>query len=85
MALDAAKFGLATGIVFAAFWIVCSALIVVLPTGMMNISGSMVHGDFGGMGWSMNIAGFGAGLVAWSIAAGIVAWAVAAVYNKLLD
>ena len=33
MALDAAKFGFATGIVFAAFWIICSALIVVLPIG----------------------------------------------------
>ena len=79
MKIDATKFGLATAIVFAVSWIVCSALVAVLPGGMMQISGYMIHADFGDLTWTMNISGFVAGLIAW----GVIGWAIAAVYNHL--
>lgn len=84
MKIDAIKFGIATAIVFAVFWVLCSLLVFSMPIGMMRMSGHMVHGDFGQMAWVLNWGGFIYGLIAWSLIAGIVAWAIAAVYNRLI-
>lgn len=84
MKIDATKFGLATAIVFAVFWAICSTLVVTMPVGMMQMSGHMVHADLGQMAWHLGWAGFITGLVAWSVIAGVTAWAIAALYNRLL-
>ena len=84
MKLDAVKFGVSTAIAFALVWIVCSLLVLSLPSLMMNMSGHMVHGDLSSMGWHMTGIGFLAGLFAWSFVAGITAGLVAYIYNKLI-
>jgi len=84
MKLDATKFGLATGIVFAAVWLICSALVVAMPGMMMQMSGHAMHADFSGAHWTMTWIGFFVGLVIWSVLGGVLAWAIAAVYNRLL-
>lgn len=84
MKLDAQKFGIATACVFALLWLVCSALVMSMPDGMMRMSGHMAHADFNQMTWHLNWAGFLFGLVAWSALAGLTAWAIAAVYNRLI-
>lgn len=84
MKIDAVKFGVATAIVIAVFFVICSLLVFSMPVGMMQMSGHMVHGNFGQMSWVLNWGGFIYGLIAWSILSGIVAGAIAAVYNRLL-
>ncbi len=84
MQIDALKFGLATAIVFALAWVICSLFVFLMPAGMMQMSGHMVHADLGHMSWTLNWFGFIFGLLAWSIIAGVMAWAVAALYNRLL-
>ncbi len=84
MKIDSTKFGLATGMVFAVSWLICSLFVTVLPRGMMQMSGHMVHANLGQMSWVLTWGGFIYGLLAWSIGAGIVAWAIAAIYNRLL-
>lgn len=84
MKLDAQKFGLATGIVFAVVWLICSAFVVTMPGMMMQMSGHAMHADFSGAQWTMTGVGFVFGLVIWSVLGGLLAWAVAAVYNRLL-
>lgn len=84
MEINATKFGLATTIVFAVFWAICSLFVMSMPLGMMRMSGHMVHSDFGHMAWTLNWGGFVYGLFAWSVLAGLIAWAIAAVYNRLI-
>ena len=84
MKIDATKFGLATAIVFAVFWVICSTLVATMPIGMMQMSGHMVHADFGQMSWHLGWTGLIFGLVAWPVIAGATAWLIAAVYNRLL-
>ncbi|MFA6218387.1 MAG: DUF5676 family membrane protein [Erythrobacter sp.] len=84
MKIDAIRFGFAAGIVFAAFWVVCSLLVLSMPAGTMQVTGHMTHADFGHMTWRLNFVGFAYGLIAWSVLAGLVAAATAAVYNRLI-
>jgi len=83
MKLDATKLGFATGIVFAIIWVICSALVVLLPDMMMQMSGHALHADMGTAHWTMTWMGFVVGLVIWSVLGGVIAWAIAAVYNRL--
>lgn len=84
MKLDALKLGYATGIVFAAVWVVCSILVIVVPGAMMQMSGHMIHAELSGVTWSMHWTGFFVGLVLWSLLSALLVWAVAEVYNRLV-
>ncbi len=84
MKLDALKLGLATGIVLAVVWVVCSILVVLMPLAMMQMGGHMLHADFGAARWTLHLSGFAFGLVLWSVLGGMLVWAVAAVYNRLI-
>ena len=82
---DGVKLGLATGLVFAGVWIICSVLVVIIPSPMMSMSGHMLHADLQGIGWTMHWTGFITGLVLWSVLGGLLVWAVVALYNRLID
>lgn len=62
MKLDAIKFGLASAYVASIVWIVCSVLVLLLPSMSMSMGGYMMHSDFSGMNWHMGLAGFLFGL-----------------------
>ncbi|MEX1198276.1 MAG: DUF5676 family membrane protein [Pseudohongiellaceae bacterium] len=83
MKLNANALALATASAVAVVWVVCSILVALSPGMSMNMTGYMVHTDFGAMQWNMNLGGFVAGLFMWSIFAGVTAWLIAALYNKL--
>jgi hypothetical protein len=83
MKIDAIKLGIATAIVFAIIWVICSALVVLMPGAMMQMSGHMLHADLSGLGWSMHWGGFFFGLILWSVIPGLLVWAIAAFYNRL--
>lgn len=84
MKIDSIKFGLAVAIVSAVSWVICGLLVFSMPSGMMRMSGHMMHSDMSRMSWVLTGGGFVIGLVAWSVIAGLFAWAIAAVYNRLL-
>ncbi len=84
MKLDAMKLGMATGIVFALIWALCSLLVALMPTAMMRMSGHMIHADLGGMNWTMTGTGLILGLILWTVLPAVLVWAVASVYNRLV-
>ncbi len=84
MKIDAIKFGLAIAVIFAAAWVICTLFVVSMPTAMMQMTGHMVHANFGQMSWNLGWVGFIYGLVAWSVVAGIMGWGIAALYNRLV-
>ncbi len=85
MKIDSPKLAVATAIVFAVAWVICSLFVMSMPAAMMQVSGHMVHADFGPVGWQLSLAGFVYGLVAWSLGAGLLAGAIAIVYNRLVE
>lgn len=84
MKLDAVKLGVATAIVFAVIWVVCSLLVILMPGPMMQMSGHMLHADLGSQGWSMHWTGFFTGLVLWALLPALLVWAIAALYGRLI-
>ena len=83
MEIDAMKLAIASTVVFAAAWVICSAFVISMPSAMMQMSGYMVHADFGQMGWQLSVVGFVYGLLAWSLGADLITGATAAPYNRL--
>lgn len=85
MKLDAWKLFLSTLGTFAIIWTACAALVLLLPVGMMWLTGHMAHMDFQSFTWSMSTSGFFVGLIAWSVLAAGVVWLIASLYNRLGD
>ena len=83
MTLNAFKFGMASAITAAILWLVCSLLVMVMPSMMLSMSGEMVHMQLNEMSWHLTLTGVVIGLVAWVVAAGIAGWLLAAIYNRL--
>ena len=84
MKIEASRLGLASALAFAILWIICSAAVMLLPAGMMTMSGHMLHADLSTIQWSLGLWGFVAGLLAWSFVAGITGWFIGLLYNKLV-
>lgn len=83
MKLNAMKFGMASAISASVLWVICSILVMVLPSMMLSMSGDMLHMQLNGMGWHLTLIGVMKGLVIWSVAAGVAGWLLAAIYNRL--
>jgi len=83
MTLNANKLFLATAVVFAILWIICSALVAVIPGPMLTMTGYMVHSELETFRRSLTGTGFVGGLVLWSLIPGITVWLVAAAYNRM--
>lgn len=85
MKLNANALAISFAITAVIFWIVCSALVYAWPGPMMNMTGDMMHAELSHMTWSLNITGFFAGLVIWTVVSGITGWIVAVVYNRFAN
>ncbi|WP_370239321.1 DUF5676 family membrane protein [Neptunomonas phycophila] len=65
------KFGIASAISASVLWIICSVLVMLLPSLMLSISGDMLHMQLNNMGWYLTVIGAVKGLVAWFVLAGL--------------
>lgn len=83
MKINALNFGLAGAITAAAFWMICSFFVWMMPSGMMNMTTNMMHTEIGMGNWALSPMGVLWGLFAWSLFAGIFAWLLATIYNLL--
>jgi hypothetical protein len=85
MTFSANKLFLATAVVFALLWVICSALVAVIPDAMLTMTGYMVHAELETFRWSLTGAGFAGGLLLWALVPGITVWLIAAAYNRLVN
>ncbi|WP_330961278.1 DUF5676 family membrane protein [Photobacterium sp. 53610] len=83
MKINAFKFGIACAITASVFWIICSVLVMAMPSMMMSMSGDMVHMRLDDIGWHLTWAGVVKGLVAWFVIVGGAGWLLASIYNRL--
>ncbi len=83
MIISANKLFVATAVVFAVLWIICSALVALLPGMVLAATGYMVHSELESFRWSLTGTGFIGGLILWSLIPGITIWLIAAAYNRL--
>lgn len=84
MKIHPLKFGLACAIGFSILWVICSALVMLFPSGMMQMTGGMIHGDLSQMQWEIGISGLIIGLIGWAIVAGVTGGLVAFLYDRML-
>ncbi len=85
MKLSVMKITGASAISFAILWIICSAMVMLMPDFMKQITAHMVHIDVADISWSLSWAGVLLGLAAWIIVAGVTAGFIAVAYNWLDD
>ena len=83
MNLDEKKLALSFGGTTAVIWIICSALVALIPGPTGTLTGHMLHGNLEGFTWTLTWAGFFIGLVSWVLwaaaAGGLIGWS----YNRL--
>ncbi len=84
MKLSSLKFGLAAACAVAVAWILCSLLVLLLPSISLNLGGYMMHVDLSNISWQIGFAGFLLGLILWTLLAGIIASLTAAIYNEFV-
>ncbi len=85
MKLDANRLAISLGGATALLWIICSALVAILPSPMMSITGHMLHANMQDLGWSLTWAGFFVGLVSWTICGTATGWLIARIYDYLAE
>lgn len=83
MKINSIKFGMASAISASILWIICSVLVIFLPSMMLSMSGDMVHMQLNNMGWHLTLIGVVKGLIAWFVMAGLAGWMLAGIYNRL--
>ncbi|MGD8325438.1 MAG: DUF5676 family membrane protein [Sphingomonadales bacterium] len=82
MKIDELAFAKALALTSAILWIICAAIVAVLPDMMMSMTGDMMHMDLSDRAWALDWTGFLIGLVLWSVIAGIFGWLIASFYNR---
>jgi hypothetical protein len=83
MKFDQKKLALSFGGTTAVLWIVCSALVALIPGPTGKLMGHMLHGNLEGFSWTLTWAGFFIGLVSWVLWAAAAGWLVGWSYNRL--
>ena len=83
MTLDASRLAMAFGFATALLWIICSALVALMPGPTMAMTGHMFHGNMEGFSWTLTWPGFLIGLVSWVISAAAAGWLIGWSYNRL--
>tara|TARA_R110002073_G_scaffold77752_1_gene188089 strand:+ start:201 stop:470 length:270 start_codon:yes stop_codon:yes gene_type:complete len=77
------QFSAASAVTAAILWIGCSALVVVLPEAMWEMTAQMLHVELAEMSWAMSWSGFISGLLSWSALAALTGFLLALIYNRL--
>ncbi len=83
MKLNPKAMAMASAIVTAIIWTICSLLVATLPAQMMAFTGHMVHADFSALNWTMDFPGYVIGLVIWTVDVAFAVWLFAVIYNRL--
>ena len=81
MTLNPNRLFIATTASVGIIWLLCVAIVALLPSMSMSATGAMMHMDTHEMSWQLTASGVVAGLVIWSVSAGILAWLIATLYN----
>lgn len=82
MSLNNNALAMASAVTVAILWMVCSALVALLPGPAMVMTGHLLHIDLSGFEWSISIYGFVTALVCWAAIGGATGWLVATLYNR---
>jgi len=84
MKLTPNSFGMAFAAAFAILWVICSLLVALLPSFLMNMTGYMAHANLQDLGWTLTFSGFLFGLVGWIVTAWATGWLIGFFYNKFV-
>lgn len=83
MKMHTINFAAACAAALSVVWIICLLLVMLMPMGMMELSGSMMHMELTNMQWSMSLKGLIVGVIAWALVGGFTGALIATFYNRL--
>ncbi len=82
MKLDTKAFALAVGLISAAIFVLCAALVALWPAQMTALASWWAHIDLTGLARMVTFSSFVGGLILTFVSHYIVAWLFALLYNK---
>jgi nitrate/nitrite transporter NarK len=65
MKLNTITFSIACAISASILWVICSLLVMAIPTMILSMSADMLHIQLDNMGWHLSFLGVVIGLVGW--------------------
>ncbi len=83
MRIHPLNLAIASGIAFALIWLICSALVVALPSMADVTYRGMMHAGNDMPGMHLTVSGFWIGLVGWTFGAAVTAGVLAVSYNAM--
>lgn len=84
MKLNIRAFAIAMTIAAAILYIVCAAIVALLPDLAMGLAGKILHMDLSGLMRPISVGGFLVGLLALSVGWGLLSLIMASIYNSLV-
>lgn len=84
MKLNANKLALAAALSFALLWVICVAMVMLMPEHSIYVTEAMIHSSLPEWQWNFDWQVLLVGLIAWMVSAGTVAWFTATIYNRLI-
>lgn len=84
MKVHPVNFAIAAGAAFAVIWLICSALVVALPSMADDTYRGMMHAGSDMPGMHVTMSGFWIGLFGWALGAALTAGILAVSYNAMI-
>lgn len=84
MKLDLRAFAMASALMAAILFILCTFFVFIAPKETTAVAGHVIHADLSGIVRSLTWGNFFGGLLGWTVGTAIVAGATAWLYNRLV-
>ena len=81
--LQPVRVGNASALVVAVLWVICSAVVLLIPGPATWITAQMLHVDPAMFQWQISAAGFAVGLLSWTALAWVIAASATAAYRLM--
>ncbi len=77
------QWAVASALAVGVTWLICSAMVYLMPGPMLDISSDMVHLNLSQFSWHLSLSGVLMGLLGWMAMAALIGGLIPAILQKL--
>lgn len=77
------KWAIASALAVGVLWLICSAMVFIMPEAMMVMSSDMVHLNLAAFSWELSLSGVLMGLLGWMAIAALLGGLIPVFVQKL--
>ena len=77
------QWAIASALAVGVTWLICSAMVFIMPGPMMSLSSNMVHLNLAAFSWELSLSGVFMGLLGWIAMAAFIGGLISAFSQKL--